>query len=458
MLPALLLTIALADWVPARWIDRDPKSLELLKETPINCLLLERDQWSAALAEQAASQGIVMLGVIRSGGDPVEAARDALRNKLQGVVLEGDFPTSAADRVRDSLAAAKATVVEMLPRRSFGRREKAEIAATYQAVWPGVRVQEETGATRAGPTGSPWIDTNTGFLLFARASTDAPVWIGNLPPKDRVLTAENYLHAICDAEALGARWVLALDDDFRGRLLRREEKALQAWKRIALYLQYFETHQEWRALPSHGRLAVLQDADSGALLSGSILDMFVAKRTPLRVVPRGKLSENTLRGATMVINLEADLLTPPQKETINKFTAAGNTLLTSPPEFKPPALHGDSITVDEKEIGRIEDLWEGINNAISHANFRLRLFNVASMLSNMVSEPGGKRLVLHLVNYSGYPVENITIRFPGNLKSARMLSPEGKPRELEMYPSREDTTVEIDKVGTFATLILEQES
>src|SRR5712692_6320383 len=77
MLFALLLGVSLVDWVPARWISAEPGSLDLVKGTPINCLLLEQNQWSAALGERAASQGIVTLGVIRRGGDPVEAARGA---------------------------------------------------------------------------------------------------------------------------------------------------------------------------------------------------------------------------------------------------------------------------------------------------------------------------------------------------------------------------------------------
>src|SRR5262249_58620607 len=105
MLFALLLSVSLADWVPARWISADPKSLDLVKGTPVNCLLLEREQWSGALAERAASLGIVTLGVIRQGGDPVEAARSALRHKFYGVVLEGDFEPAVGERVRDSLAA-----------------------------------------------------------------------------------------------------------------------------------------------------------------------------------------------------------------------------------------------------------------------------------------------------------------------------------------------------------------
>jgi len=40
------------------------------------------------------------LAVIRPGGDPAEPARDAIRAKLTGVVLEGDFSPDATERVR----------------------------------------------------------------------------------------------------------------------------------------------------------------------------------------------------------------------------------------------------------------------------------------------------------------------------------------------------------------------
>ena len=44
---------------------------------------------------------------------------------------------------------------------------------------------------------------------------DAPLWLGNLPPPKTAVTGERYLQAICDAAIVGARWILALDDDFR---------------------------------------------------------------------------------------------------------------------------------------------------------------------------------------------------------------------------------------------------
>ena len=76
----------------------------------------------------------------------------------------------------------------------------------------------------------------------------------------------------------GARWILALDDDFAAPPASGRSRApLRDWKRIAQQLQFYEAHPEWRALQPYGKLAVVQDAADGALLSGGILDMIAAR-------------------------------------------------------------------------------------------------------------------------------------------------------------------------------------
>ena len=65
MLFALIALAALPDLVPARWISADPASLDLLRETPVNCLLVEQPQWSAAFNTAAAERGITTLAVLR---------------------------------------------------------------------------------------------------------------------------------------------------------------------------------------------------------------------------------------------------------------------------------------------------------------------------------------------------------------------------------------------------------
>src|SRR5205823_13973226 len=79
-----------ADWVPVRWPWTDIQSLELLTGTPMNCLLLK--SYPEAFVAAAADRGAVTLAVLTPGGDTVAAARGALRAKVNGIVLEGEFP------------------------------------------------------------------------------------------------------------------------------------------------------------------------------------------------------------------------------------------------------------------------------------------------------------------------------------------------------------------------------
>src|SRR5205085_736611 len=103
------------------------------------------------------------------------------------------------------------------------------------------------------PSGSAWIDTNAGFLRAARARGNATVWIANLPPPKTVITGERYLQVIGDAAMVGARWVVALDDDFARRLHEKDPSALNNWKRMAQLLQFFENHREWRTMQPAGK-------------------------------------------------------------------------------------------------------------------------------------------------------------------------------------------------------------
>src|ERR1035441_4771889 len=207
MLVAFLLMAAAPDWVPARWQSSDPKSLELIAQTPINCLLVERGNWAAAFNKRAADRGIATLGVLRPGSDAVEQARQAVSIGMTGVVLEGDFDP----KVRIALGDSKIVAVE-LPSRSRMRLgdQAAPVIGTNQGVWPGVEI-EAGGAAKSAPSGAPWIDTNTGFLRFVRAYTTKPVWIANTPPEKMVIPVQRYMQAIADAEITGAHW------GFRGK-------------------------------------------------------------------------------------------------------------------------------------------------------------------------------------------------------------------------------------------------
>jgi len=203
-------------------------------------------------------------------------------------------------------------------------------------------------------------------------------------------------------------------------------------------------------------LAVVQDPGKGGLLSGGILDMIAVKHTPVRPVPRQQLSAEALAGATMAVNVDASSLSPEQKEILRAFTRGGGTLLTGPPGWKDPTAAAGSITLEKAELERLNDIWHDVNSMIGRRNMGVRLFNVSSMLSNYLAAPDGKTAVVHLVNYSDYPVENVAMHYLGDYKHATLITPGAADKSLEVYKTEEGWGVDVDRVGVCATIKLEQ--
>lgn len=455
MLVAFLLVAALSDWVPARWTSNDPKSLDLLTETPINCVLLERPLWSVDFAKQAARRGVATLGVVRTGGDAIDAARVAKSLQFSGVVLEGIFEEGSVDRVRKVLSDSNIPLIELTTRSRIRFDSSSPILGTFQGVWPGVQVQEEGGAAKSGPSGAPWINTNTGFLRFARAASTASIWISNAPPVHMAIGLSQYLHAVGDAGMTGARWVVTLDEDFSRRLLARDPAALKDWKQIGAHLKYYEDHKDWRSMRAHSNLALVEDADTGALLSGGVLDMIAVKHTPVRPIPYRSLTLASMQGAKMAVDVDPSALTPDQREALKTFTRSGGTLLTGPPGWKFAGLRKDEITLAKADLDRLNEIWKELNSLTGRTNLGARLFNVSSMLSNLLEARESTQLVLQLVNYTDYPVENVTAHVLGKFRRAVLYQPDAPPRNLETYAVEEGTGIDIDKIGAVATLIVE---
>lgn len=453
MVFALLLLSAASGWVPMRWSSIDPASLEILKGTPVNCILLEKGALNAEIIASAAQMNIDSLAIVDPDGAQ-ERVQKALDLKAKGVVFEGIFADGSLESLRKKVADSGLIAIDLLPRAQMKFDSKQSIVGTFQGVWPGIRVEED-GEAHAAPSGAPWIDTNSGFLRFVRASTTAPVWIGVTPPPKTVVTPERYLQAVSDAAIVGARWIIALDDDFYGKLLAGEEPIRKAWKQITDLLAFYESHEEWRAMKPAGELAILQDADSGALLSGSLLDMIAVRHTPVRPVPTHKLDATLMQGAKMAVNVDPSTLTDAQKQALLNWRRTGGTLLTGPATWKFPPPKTDQITLSEEDVKMLDQIWKELNSMTGRRNLGARLFNVSSMLSNLIQSADGKQTILHLVNYSGYPVENVTVHVLGKYKSATLMAPGAAPKKVDVYEVEEGTGIDIDGVNVAATLRLE---
>ena len=201
----------------------DPATLDLLKGTPINCLLVtwgtgcdpETDKQQQDLvksfAREARTRGISILGLVRSGSDPSSVSELTAGAGLDGLVIEGD--STGIDRyvaeVRRTLRErnSAAVVFPLIAWEKLQSDPDSPVLAAADAVAPGV--QELGEGADASPSSEPWIDSNI-WLVRSIISWCAPrpVWLGEQVAADA--TPGDYERAIADAAAGGGRWILSL--------------------------------------------------------------------------------------------------------------------------------------------------------------------------------------------------------------------------------------------------------
>src|SRR3984957_12247091 len=145
LLLAAVAMVAMPDWVPARWFSKDPATLKLVESTPVNCLLIEKADWSPEFTRAAAERGIATLGVVTGSANAADIAAEAKKAGLTGLVVEGSLGAGEGGM----------PVVEMTDRAEMKFGSGAQVLATKQGMWPGIPAEKD-GAT-AAPTGAPWI-------------------------------------------------------------------------------------------------------------------------------------------------------------------------------------------------------------------------------------------------------------------------------------------------------------
>ena len=317
-----------------------------------------------------------------------------------------------------------------------------------------MRVERE-GAVHARPSGGPWIETNGGFLRFLQAAAPgAVVWIANRPPAGTAFSAQRYVQALADAAIAGARWVIDFDETYWAALLAGDARARAGWQRLNEVLRFYQQQAALTGLRDYSTLALVEDARSGALLSGGILDMLAARHIPVRALPGERVGGAA--DVKMLLNINPAGLSADESEAVRRVARQGATLVNGPPGWKLTLPPGDAITFADDQVRQIDEMWREINSLVGRRNFGVRVFGAPGMLSNLKSSADGKKLALHLVNYTDYPVENITLHLAGRIRSARLLTPRGE-RALEVYALEDESGVDIERVEDVAVVVLERE-
>lgn len=492
-------------WVPARWeggpvevarrakdktlpddpavretIDQwyRPETLSLLEGTPVNCLLvtfsagvdagLERQQQNLvkAYVRQAHDRGIVVLGVVYFGSDVAALAARVADARLDGVVLEGDFPDGdhAVRQVEKALRARRsaAIVIRLGPQADALRAVKPAAILAVKGAWPQARELSEMGIT-ASASSQPWIDSNIWLVRSLRAAGDLrPVWISYAP---RAKSAAEYQRAVADAAIAGGHWVLALDDGLRASLLRKQPAALEAWRRVGGCLKFYQEHADWREFLPQGPLGIVLDrGGSNPEIADEYLNLIARRQVPYRVIERARLGPAAIKGLAGVLIAGLPAPTDAERKVLLAFAeegglvVAGSSWGTEVPRDQPfaemPSGKG-RIVVYRDDLPDPESVSRDMPDLLRGA-LKVWFFNTPSVLAYASSDASGERVLLQLLNYGRHPSEALTVRLAGEFRTARLFTPESAVTDLPMDKTGGRTEIFIPAVAVSGALLLER--
>ena len=369
---------------PAAWTA--PALLRLLAGSPINCLLFDTVSGAEPIVAQARSAGLT--------------------------VLEWSALT----------ASPPASVITGLS-------------------WPRIKLSS-TGRPNdvtAGPTGAPWIDSNSWVArLAAVRAPGKPVWLGFEAGKsDPAPTESAYQIAIADSAATGARWMISLDDWLSKGLASGDPGALKTWRSILTTLTFFERHRDWTAWEPWGSIGILSTfSGKNEFLGQEVLNLAARRNLLYRVLDRSVPASLKLQGLRGVLYVDSDPPSAGLKAQLELFAQAGGLLIvpralaslwTGGKQVACPVGGYDLSSLGKGSLAVATRDWDDpyflaadVHSLVSRSNDPVRLFNARSLWEHYSVAADGRRALLQLVGFTSRPNESVSLALGRPWRSAAM--------------------------------------
>jgi hypothetical protein len=473
-------------------------TLDLLEGSPYNCLLLtwslgdsaesesEHRILAAEYAGQARNRGLAVLAVIEPGPEwlgAVEAAagvfdgvvlESRFSGEPSGAIAEGEFPAGAASQAIELLKVKnpEAYVVSMSSWERVERDPRFPVLASHSGIWPGMLSPSEATGWGAGPTSNPWVLSNgwqIGVLLADQSGR--PAWMGHRPKPHRPqpLEFKDYLRVVADSGMAGARWVVAVGDDWRPRLLAGNQEALEEWRQLADAVRFFEKqNREWSRYRVSPSVVVVHDpSHQSAFDSFDVLNMLAVRQVPHRIVLRPDLAPLAVEQGTAVVAFDHAPPNSAEHDALQSFTGSGGTLVTGPHWYTAQSQAGAAFprliagkgsirgfpteqAVDSDRFSR------AIRDIVDNKHSAPKLYNVGSIISLYSLDSSTGQALLQMTEYGDYPTENITVRLPRKIRQARLLAMGQEPQELKIYEGEDGgSEIDIPQVPFYGAVILD---
>lgn len=397
---------------PGSW--KSPSAVGLLKGTPINWLLVDKDPVLAPVIEQAKQAG---LNVAEATAPP------------SGItVLSGD--------------------------------------------WPGVAMgRGGGGGASAGPTGVPWVDTNTWKTrLEAIRRPGDNIWV-DAPPKGARIFPNSYRTAIADAASAGGRWVIALDPQLATGIADSKPESLATWKGIADTAAFFAARKTWLSYLPEAVIGVVSDfAGDNEFMGQELLNLIGRTNQQYTILLKTKLPPAPFRGLRALIYADAQPPSPELRKQILDFVTAGGLLITGPKWGPPPGTPAKDeyprYSARTLGKGRLaiakadpDDPYVLANDSallISHRYELVRFWNGGAVGSYLTVAPDRKRAVAQMLFYADRGPDKASVRIVGRYRKATLWTADRQdPRPIEMEVQKDAVELHLPAVSQYAAAELE---
>ena len=469
------------DWVPLRWEGGplgayEPGALGLLEDTPFNCLLLTwslgastsddeaQRQAAASFAQQAQQHEIAALAVIEPGADWLEAVGAAAATGFDGVALDGLFSAGQVREASDAMA-GRGVVVAMGAWRQALQLDSPAIIGSADGVWPTLfTAEDESDTFESGPTSNPWVLANSWRIAAVRAGARGrAVWFSQRPKRysDQPFSTADYLRAVADTAMAGGRWAVTLDGKWQAGLLSGDADMLEGWRRIAAAVQFFEDHADWRELPPQPAVVVVLDPEARDVFSGGeTLNLLAVRHNPHRVLLRSDFQQHGAPEGAHAVTFDFEP-TPAEATALQALAAAGGTVFSGPEwalggidlGLPPAALGAGGVMAYPAEKLNEDQFATDLRKRLDESGATIRIFNTGTLMSFYTE--AADRGVLHLTEYSDYPTDNITVRFPRKIEKAVWVPLDGEEEALEVYDTDGGGEIVIPEAASYCAVTVQ---
>lgn len=332
--------------------------------------------------------------------------------------------------------------------------------------WPGVLRPPSVdgrGDETASASREPWVDANSFWIYYARTMhPERPAVLGYKAEDlgDRGVPFDSLELALAEAWTAGGNYIMSLEPNFRTGLLKRDDKALTAWKQLGRTGAWLREHRPMFQQPVVPIISLLvEDGEETPELANL---MYRRNASPALwradAIPQPGICE-----VLVAANLER--VTAPDK--ILAHAAGGATVVATGDWWKKAAAKPVKSEEDRDYYsvgkGRIVAYKEAVSDPsefaldvidlCTHKKRAVRLWNAPAVIAVATDSPRkGERLV-HLVNYGSAIDSDVQLRVQGRYRKATLMRPEAGPTVLPAAGRGSTTEVQVPALRRVATLV-----